>query len=86
MTSQTRFPSASDTEAVAVPGNVHRRRHHGDQIKFFTIAEVAEFVGMSERTVRRWIERKKLVAHHFGPLVRIAESDLRAFIAKHRDP
>ena len=75
MTSQTRFPSASDTEAVAVPGNVHRRRHHGDQIKFFTIAEVAEFVGMSERTVRRWIERATRVyaAVLFRPAPRLGE-------------
>ncbi len=53
--------------------------------RFFTIAEVAQLVGVSRRTVRRWIERKKLIAHHIGTVVRIAESDLNAFLAQHRD-
>lgn len=55
-------------------------------IRFFTIAEVAEFTGVSVRTVRRWIKSGELVAHHFGTAVRIAESDLKAFIACHRNP
>ena len=52
--------------------------------RFFTIADVAEFVGMSARTVRRWIKNGELVAHRFGTAVRIAESDLKAFTAQHR--
>jgi excisionase family DNA binding protein len=36
--------------------------------------------------VRRWIKSGELVAHHFGNAVRIAESDLKHFIARHRDP
>jgi excisionase family DNA binding protein len=39
---------------------------------------------VSLRSVRRWIADEKLVVHHFGRAVRIAESDLRAFIAAHR--
>lgn len=53
-------------------------------IRFFTIAEVAEAVEVSVRTVRRWIKRGDLVGHHFGTAVRIAESDLNAFLAQHR--
>jgi excisionase family DNA binding protein len=53
---------------------------------FFTIAEVAERFGVATRTVRRWIGAGELVAHRFGRAVRIAESDLKAFIAQHRDP
>jgi excisionase family DNA binding protein len=55
-------------------------------MRFFTVNEVAEIVGVSVRTVRRWIKSGDLVAHHIGTVVRIAESDLRAFIARHRDP
>jgi excisionase family DNA binding protein len=54
--------------------------------KFSTIDDVADLLGVSTRTVRRSIDRKQLVAHKFGRAVRIAESDLRAFIATHRDP
>ena len=57
-----------------------------EQMRFFTVAEVAESIGVSVRTVRRWIKRGELVAHHFGAVVRIAESDLKAFIARHRHP
>ena len=56
-----------------------------EQIKFFTIAEVAERLGVSTRTVRRWIEDLELVAHRFGRAVRVAETDLKAFLAMHRD-
>src|SRR5262249_61259266 len=52
--------------------------------RFFTIPEVAESLAVSARTVRRWIKQKKMVAHYFGAPVRIAESDLNAFIAQHR--
>ena len=60
-------------------------RRRGDQIKFFTIAEVAECLGVAERTIRRWIKSGALVAHRFGRVVRIAEVDLRAFLAAKRD-
>jgi excisionase family DNA binding protein len=52
--------------------------------KFYSIDEVAELLGVSTRTVRRSIKRKELVAHKLGRPVRIAEADLKAFIARHR--
>src|SRR5262245_41971820 len=52
--------------------------------KFFTVDQVADMLGVSTRSVRRWIKQKKLVAHHFGAAVRIAETDLKAFITEHR--
>ena len=53
--------------------------------KLFTIEEIAEYVGVCERTVRRWIEKKLLIAHHFNGLVRISEDDFKSFLAAHRD-
>ena len=61
------------------------RRHLREQINFLAIHEVAEQLGVSTRTVRRWIENMELVAHRFGRAVRIAERDLQAFVAMHRD-
>ncbi len=52
--------------------------------RFLTIAHVAQIVGVSTRTVRRWVKCGDLVTHRFGGLVRVAESDLNAFIASHR--
>jgi len=46
---------------------------------------VAEVLSVSDRTVRRWIDRGELVAHRFGRNVRIAETDLKAFLALRRN-
>ena len=59
-----------------------------DQLKspnFYTIEEIAECVGVSTRTVRRWIERKGLTAHRFDGLVRVSDMDFLTFLAAHRD-
>ena len=61
------------------------RRPRRDPEQFFTIPAVAEYVDVSTRSVRRWIERGDLVAYHFGGVVRIAATDLKAFLAMHRD-
>jgi excisionase family DNA binding protein len=66
-------------------GQVSRRDHRDKQIRFFTIAEVAERLRVSGRTIRRWIEAGDLVVHRRGGIVRIAESDLRVFLALHRE-
>jgi excisionase family DNA binding protein len=43
--------------------------------KFYTIAQIAEFMDNHERSVRRWIKRGWLVAHRVNRLVRISEAD-----------
>jgi excisionase family DNA binding protein len=53
--------------------------------KLYTIEEIAECAGASERTVRRWIKNKLLVKHRINGLVRISESDFQAFLAAHRE-
>jgi excisionase family DNA binding protein len=54
-------------------------------LRFFTVSDVAEFLDVSTRTVRRWIKSGDLPAHRFGAAVRISETDLRAFAAARRD-
>lgn len=81
-----RMTHETSTKDVA-PCDPARRRQTRltEHMRFFTIAEVGKFVAVSTRTVRRWIERKELVAHYFGGAVRIGESDLKAFIAFKRN-
>ena len=62
----------------------HDRRRESDQIKFFTIADVAERLDVVTRTVRRWVKSGDLLVHRFGGVVRIAEGDLQAFLTAHR--
>jgi excisionase family DNA binding protein len=78
-----RTPKAGDE--AAGPGRGHGRRHQ-DEMKFYTITEVAEDLAVATRTVRRWIDARDLVAHHIGGVVRIAADDLRAFLALHANP
>jgi excisionase family DNA binding protein len=84
MTSRSQLTCDRDTEA-AVFDRVRGRRQRDNQIRFFAISEVAERLHVSARTVRRWIEAGDLVAHRIGGVVRIAEGDLRAFLALHRE-
>jgi excisionase family DNA binding protein len=84
VTSRAQPSSDGDIEAVA-SSPVRGRRNRDNEIRFFTIAEVAERLCVSTRTVRRWIEAGDLIAHRPGRVVRIAESDLRAFLALHRE-
>lgn len=78
-----RRPIGGGTETVRLERDGTRDRRH--RIQFFTIAEVAEMLRVCTRTVRRWIAAGELVAHRFGNAVRIAEPDLRAFLALHRE-
>jgi excisionase family DNA binding protein len=64
---------------------MNSRSSTNERIRFFSIADVAEWVGVSARTVRRWIKSGLLVAHRIRGVVRIAEHDLRQFLDAHRD-
>jgi len=50
---------------------------HGQPPKFYTIAQIADVVEVSTRTVRRWIGEELLVAHRINGLVRVSETDFR---------
>ena len=84
MTSRAQPPSERALEAAALRP-ARGRRHRDDETRFLTIAEVAERLRVCTRTVHRWIEADYLIAHRIGGVVRIAERDLRAFLALHRE-
>lgn len=48
-----------------------------------TVHEVAEFLRVTEVTVRKWINQKSLRAVRFGREWRVAPRDLEAFIDSH---
>jgi excisionase family DNA binding protein len=83
VTSRGQAGNGGDKDSAAF-GLVGGARRRDNEIRFFTIGEVAERLRVATRTVRRWIEAGDLVAHRIGGVLRIAESDLRAFLALHR--
>jgi excisionase family DNA binding protein len=84
MTSRSRYPSNSDTQAVS--GHPRGFRTSGSRLpKYYSIKAVAEALDVSPRTVRRWIANGDLIAHRVDRVVRIADTDLRTFLALHRE-
>ena len=51
---------------------------------FYSKRQIADHVGLSEKTIERLIKRGDLRAHRFGNRVRIAEEDAISFIASRR--
>lgn len=53
-------------------------------MKFYTIEEVAEMLKVSDKTVRRLIEGKKLDAVKVGTVYRISEEDLKKYLEENK--
>jgi excisionase family DNA binding protein len=72
--------------ALVATGPLKARRAPQSLPSFYTIGQVAEALGVSTRTVRRWIANGALAVHRFdGAVVRIADRDLLGFLAVHRE-
>lgn len=52
--------------------------------RLLSIPAVADRIGVSGKTVRRWIERDELPAHRLGRQLRVSEEGLTAFIENRR--
>lgn len=52
--------------------------------RLFTVAQIADLLGVSTKTVRRRIVEGKLLAHRVGRQVRISEDDYRNYVANGR--
>jgi excisionase family DNA binding protein len=52
--------------------------------RMFAVAEIAEQLRVSDKTIRRWIERREMHVHRIGRQIRVSEEDLTAFLNKHR--
>jgi len=49
-----------------------------------SVADFAQHLGVSTKSVRRWIDSGALHVHRFGRQIRIAPDDAQAFIATRR--
>ena len=52
--------------------------------QFYTVAQIAELLDVSQRSVRRWVDRGELVAHRFGRNLRVSGGDFDTFLIRRR--
>ncbi len=52
--------------------------------RLLTVAETAEFLRLSDKTVRRMISSGDLVSHRIGSSLRLYEHEVRAFVSERR--
>ncbi|MCW5749633.1 MAG: helix-turn-helix domain-containing protein [Alphaproteobacteria bacterium] len=50
----------------------------------YSVSEVCSLLGISERTLRRWISQQRIAAIKLGRQWRISRCDLEAFLSAHR--
>jgi excisionase family DNA binding protein len=50
----------------------------------YSVKDTAKHLGVSEKTIRRWIEDGDLHFHRIGRQLRISEDDLATFIKSRR--
>lgn len=73
------------------PGRSGRWRHLGGMERkaasptFFTERTLADFLAVSDRTVRNWIRRGELPSYKLGAARRIDPADVDDFLLRHRD-
>lgn len=72
-------------------GRPRRRKHlEGMERKaaspsFYTERTLADFLAVSDRTVRNWIRRGELPSYKLGAARRIDPADVEDFLTRHRD-
>jgi excisionase family DNA binding protein len=54
-------------------------------LNFFTERTLADFLSVSDRTIRNWIRSGKLPSYKLGAARRIDPADVEDFLARHRD-
>ncbi|MGN6586166.1 MAG: helix-turn-helix domain-containing protein [Solirubrobacterales bacterium] len=52
---------------------------------FFTERTLADYLAVSDRTIRNWIRRGELPSYKLGAARRIDPADVEDFLARHRD-
>lgn len=52
---------------------------------FFTERTLADFLAVSDRTIRNWIRRGELPSYKLGAARRIDPADVEDFLRRHRD-
>ncbi len=72
-------------EPIPLRRHVHGMERKASSPSFFTERTLADFLAVSDRTVRNWIRRGELPSYKLGAARRIDPADVEDFLARHRD-
>ena len=61
------------------------RRKATEGLAFYTERSLADYLAVSDRTIRNWIRRGELASYKLGASRRIDPADVEDFLARHRD-
>ena len=78
----TTEPQPMQTAGTLDRGGMQRK---SSKPSFFTERTLADFLAVSDRTVRNWIRSGKLPSYKLGAARRIDPADVEDFLARHRD-
>lgn len=82
-----RISAESGSHPVQIPllTDIGGMKRKSISIAFFTERSLAEYLAVSDRTIRNWIRRGELPSYKLGASRRIDPADVEDFLARHRD-
>jgi excisionase family DNA binding protein len=75
----------SDPMQTPLATDIWGMKRKSVSVAFFTERSLADYLAVSDRTVRNWIRRGDLPSYKLGASRRIDPADVEDFLARHRD-
>jgi excisionase family DNA binding protein len=75
----------SDPVQTPLATDIRGMKRKPVSVAFFTERTLADYLAVSDRTIRNWIRRGDLPSYKLGASRRIDPADVENFLARHRD-
>jgi excisionase family DNA binding protein len=75
----------SDPVQTPLATDIRGMKRKSVAVAFFTERSLADYLAVSDRTIRNWIRRGDLPSYKLGASRRIDPADVEDFLARHRD-
>jgi excisionase family DNA binding protein len=75
----------SDPMQTPLATDIRGMKRKAVSVAFFTERSLADYLAVSDRTIRNWIRRGDLPSYKLGASRRIDPADVEDFLARHRD-
>lgn len=57
-----------------------------ETVDLYTLTQIASKARVSDKTIRRLVDRGEIKIHRIGTQIRVSEDDWRAYLARSRQP